>query len=124
MFFCNRKQVTVNDTYTTGQEVMGRANQRLGKLLPCSPEDLHFCGFFGVSAEVLVMAWDMMENHSVLPPTPKFFHFLWVLAFMRTYPANNTTLSSLLGGSDPKMISRYVWPFFRSMFALNKSLVS
>jgi hypothetical protein len=76
MFFCNRKQATVDDAYTTGQKVMGWANQRLGKLLPGLPEDLRFCGFFGVLAEVSVVAWDMMENCNVLAPysqVPSFF---------------------------------------------------
>ncbi len=67
--------MAVANAYTTGQKVMGHANQRLGKLLPGLPEDLRFCGFFGVLVEVSVTAWDMMENHSVLPPTPKFLHF-------------------------------------------------
>ncbi len=56
MLFCTRKQVAVADTYTTGQKVMGRANRRLGKLLPGYPEDLRFCGFFGMLAEVSVAA--------------------------------------------------------------------
>jgi hypothetical protein len=114
----------VANTYTTGQKVMGRANRWLGKLLLGLSEDQRFHGFFGVSAEVSVAAWDMMENHSVLPPTPKFLYFLWALAFMRTYPANDTTLSSLLGVSNPKTISKNVWPFIRLFFALNKLLVS
>jgi hypothetical protein len=67
--------VAVANTYTTRQKVMGRPNRRLGKLLRGLPEDLRFCGFFGVSAEVSVTAWDMMENHSVLPPTSKLLHF-------------------------------------------------
>ncbi len=82
MFFCNRKQVTVNDAYLHRQKVMGRANPRLGKLLVGSPEDLHFCAFFGVSAEVAVEGWEMMADHSFLPPNPKFLHYLWALAFM------------------------------------------
>ncbi len=61
---------------------MGRAKLRLWKLLPGLPEDLHFRAFFGVSAQVLVTAWDMVENNSVLPPTPEFLRFLWALAFM------------------------------------------
>ena len=103
---------------------MGRGNKRLGKLLLGSPEDLRFRGFFGVSAQVSVTAWNMMEEHSVLPKNSEFLHFLWALAFMRTYPANDTTLSCLLGGSDPKTISKYVWPFIQSLFALNESVVS
>jgi hypothetical protein len=124
IFFCNRNQVTVKQAYVTGQKVMGRANRRLGKLLSGSPEDLRFRAFFGVSAQVAVTAWSMMEVHSVLPPNPKFDHFLWALAFMRTYPANDTTLSCLLGGSDPKTIGKYVWPLIRSLYELNETVVS
>ncbi len=116
--------MTVDDAYVAGQNVIGRANQRLGKLLPGSPEDRRFHAFFGVSAPVLVTAWNMMEDHSVFPPNPKFLYFLWALAFMRTYPANDTTLSRLLGGGDPKTISKYVWPFIQSLFELSKTVVS
>ena len=123
-FFFNRNQVTGEEAYMTGQKVMGQASQKLGKLLSGSPKDLCFQAFFGVSAQVAVTAWSMMEDHSVLPPNPKFVHFLWTLAFMRTYPANNTTFSRLLGGSNPKTISKYVWPFIRSLFELNETVVS
>jgi hypothetical protein len=115
-------QVAVANAYTTKQKVMGRANQRLGKLLPCLPEDLRFCEFFGVLAEVLVTVWDMMENHSVLPPTPKFLHFYGRLHSF-AHILQTTPLSHLLGGSNPKTISKYVWPFIRSIFALNECLV-
>ena len=108
----------------TGQKVMGRASRQLGKLLTGSPEDLRFRGYFGVSAKVAVEAWEMMEDHSVLPPNPKFIHFLWALAFMRLYPANDKALSTSLGGSDPKTISKYVWPFNWSLFELNETVVS
>jgi hypothetical protein len=123
MFFCNRKQVTVNDAYVHGQKVMGWANRRLGKLLMCLPEDLRFCAFFGVSAEVAVEAWEMMGDHSYLPPNPKFLHYLLVLAFMRTHPANNTALSTLLGGEDPKTVYKYVWSYIQSLFGLTKVVV-
>ena len=89
-----------------------------------SPKDLRFRAFFGVSAQVGVTAWSMMEDHSVLPPNPKFVHFLWTRTFMQTYPANGTTLSCLLGGSDPNTISKYVWPLIRSLFELNETVVS
>ena len=110
MLFSTLKQVAVADAYTTGQKVMGQANQKLGKLLMGLPEDLRFCGFFGVSAEVLVTAWDMMENHSVLPPTHKFLHFLWVLAFMLTYPANNIKFARGEQSQDDEQVCVAVHP--------------
>jgi hypothetical protein len=103
---------------------MGRANHKLGKLLPGSPEDRRFRAFFGVSAQVSITAWMMMEEENFLPPNPNFLHFLWALAFMRAYPANDTSLSRLLGGRDPKTINKYVWQFIRSLFLLNEKVVS
>jgi hypothetical protein len=65
----------VNNAFRKGQKVMGQANRRLGKLLPGFPEDLRFCGYFGLSAAVAVEAWEMMDKHNCLPPDPKFVHF-------------------------------------------------
>ena len=104
--------------------VMGRAEHRLGKLLPGSPKDSRFRGFFGVSAEVAVEAWELMDEQKCLPPTPTFQHYLWALAFMRTYPANDEALSRMLGGSDPKTIHKYMWPYIDSIFELDEILVS
>jgi hypothetical protein len=116
--------MSVNEAYREGQKVMGQANRRLGKSLPGLPEDLCFCRYFGMSAEVAVEAWEMMDKHNYLPPVPKFLHFLWALAFMRTYPANDKALSIALEGSDPKTIGKYVWPFINSIFELDGIVVS
>jgi len=48
--------------------VMGRTGHSLGTLLPSSPEDTRFRGYFGISAEVAVEACDMMEELDCLPP--------------------------------------------------------
>jgi len=103
---------------------MGRAERRLGKLATGSPEDLRFRGFFGVSTEVAVEAWEMMGEQKCLPSNPLFLHYLWALAFMRMYPANDEALSRVLGGSDPKTIHKYMWPYIDSIFELDEVLVS
>ena len=90
--------------------MMGRSGNTLGTLLPDSSEDKRFHGYFGVSAEVVVKAWEMMEELDCLPPSPEFRHYLWALAFMRSYPANGSALSSTLGGSDPKTIENVSGP--------------
>jgi hypothetical protein len=115
--------VTIDNAYVHGQKVMGQANQRLGKLLVGSPKDLHSCAFFGVSAEIAVEAWEMMADHSCLPPNSKFLHYLWALAFMQTYPANNTSLLTLWGGKDPKTVYKYVWSYIQSLFGLTEVVV-
>jgi hypothetical protein len=114
-FFYNF-QVSVNDAYHEGQKVMGRANRWLGKLLPGLPEDLHFSRYFGLSVEVALEVWGMMDEHNCLPPGPKFLHFLWSLAFMKTYPTNDKALLIALGESNLKTIGKYIWPFINSIF--------
>ena len=47
---------------------MGRNGHTLGTLLPSSPEATRFRGYFGISAEVAVEAWEMMEELDCLPP--------------------------------------------------------
>ncbi len=73
-------------------------------MLPGSSKDHRFCGYFGVSAEVAMEAWEVMEELDYVPLLPQFQHYLWALAFMRLYPANDIALLAILGGSDPKMI--------------------
>jgi hypothetical protein len=80
-----------------GQRGMGKTGHTLGTLLPGSPEDTHFHGYFGVSAEVAVEAWEMMEELDCLPPSPQFEHYLWALAFMRLCPADNKAFDNVRG---------------------------
>ena len=115
--------MSIENIYRTGQKVLGRTNMHLGVLAIGSPENIRFRGSFGVTALVAQTAWEMMDEHGLLPDND-FYHFLWTLAFMRTYPANDCTLSRTLGGSDPKTISKHVWPFIHAMYVLNDTLVS
>jgi hypothetical protein len=103
---------------------MGCTSTRLGKLLPGLPKDIRFHGSFGVSAELAKTTWELMEEHGLRPPDSDFLHFLWALAFMQTYPPNINTLSCVLGGHDPKTISKNIWPVIRSIYALNDIVVS
>ena len=103
---------------------MGWTSHTLGTLPPGSLEDKRFRGYFGVFAEVAVEAWEMTEELDCLSPMPQFQHYLWVLAFMRLYPANGSALSSTLGGSDPKTIRKYIWPMIQSIFDLEGVVVS
>ncbi len=67
---------SIEYVYKTGQKVMDRTSTRLGKLLPGSPEDIRFCGSFGVSAEVAKTTWELMEEHGLHPPGSDFLYFL------------------------------------------------
>ena len=59
---------------------MNRRGNKLGVLLPGSPEDIRFRGYFGLSAEVALEVWEMMEELDCLPPSPRLQHYLWALA--------------------------------------------
>ena len=115
---------SVIDVYEEGKRVMGRTIPNLGILLPGSPEDRRFRALFGVSAQVVVDAWRLMETHELLPEDPQLCHFLWALAFMCIYPKNDKALSELLGKKDPKTINKYMWPFIRAVFELDDYVVS
>ena len=104
--------------------MMGRTTPNLGILLLGSPEDRRFRALFGVSAQVVVDAWRLMETHGLLPEAPKLCHFLWALAFMCIYPKNDKALSSLLGNRDPKTIRKHTWPFIQAVFELDDYVVS
>ena len=115
---------TAMNSYQEGQKVMGRTGHALGILSPGSPEDIRHRGFFGVSAEVAVKAWNKMGELDLLPTIARYEHYLWALAFMRTYPPNESTLSLLLGGKDPKTIHKYMWPYIQSLAELENVVVS
>ena len=116
--------VTAIDSYREEQKVMGRTGHALGILSPGSPEDLRHQVFFGVSAEVAVKAWNKMEELDFLPLSSQYQHYLWALAFMCTYPPNDTTLERLLGGKDPKTIHKYMWPYIKLLAELENFVVS
>ncbi len=112
------------DVYVEGHRVMGKVTPTLGKLLHGSPEDRRFRALFGVSAQVVVDAWRLLDDHGLLPNNPQLCHFLWALAFMCIYPKNDKALSSLFGNRDPKTIQKYTWPFIRAVFELDDYVVS
>jgi hypothetical protein len=116
--------VTVNNPYITGQKVMGQGNQRLGKLLLGLPEDLRFCGFFSVSAQILVTVGEIMENHSFLPPQSQVPPFFVGTCIHANISCKRHHSLAFAGGSDPEAISKHVWPFIQSLFLLNKAVVN
>jgi hypothetical protein len=77
-----------------------------------------------VSTEVAVKAWNKIEELDLLPPSSQFQHYLWALAFMCTYPPNDTTLLRLLGGKDPETIHKYMPPYIKSLAELENFVVS
>ena len=119
---------SIATVYAEGRKIIGRNNLAAanngGVILPGSPEDMRFRSHFGVSPQVVVDAWQLMDDHGLLPVNAQLCHFLWALAFMYTYPKNDKALSTLLGKKDPKTMSKYLWPFIQSVFELDDYVVS
>ena len=105
---------------------MNRADKDLGIIAKDAPEARRFVSFYGVDADVVVDLWGRMVLHNLIPELPlgKFCYLFWALAFMFLYPKNDTELSALFGGVDPKTIRKYVWPFINAIFELNFYVVS
>ena len=57
------------------------------------------------------------------PPIPSSSIFVGTCVYANI-SRNDTTLSCLLEGSDPKTIGKYVWPLMRSLYELNETVVS
>jgi hypothetical protein len=77
--------------------------------------------FVEVSVKV---CWNKMEELDLLPPSSQFQHYLWALAFLQTYPPNDTTLLRLLGMKDPKAIHKYMWPYIKSLVEMENFVMS
>lgn len=77
-------------------------------------EDRAFRDFFGVSAIVVVVLWNLLVDTGLLPDGGTPMHLLWMLYFFKVYPKQGPACSSA-GGSkgaiDPKTWRKYIWPF-------------
>ena len=58
----------------------------------------HFRRFFGASALVVALAWELLVHHELLPPEGLPIHLLWACGFVRQYP-RETALTSLYGAT-------------------------
>jgi hypothetical protein len=98
-------KILVKEVYHFSQIVMGRAERKLGKLVTGSPEDLRFRGFFGVSAEVAVEAWEMMDKQKCLPPIPSSFTICGHLHLCKLTPQTMKRCQDHWGGVTPKQFT-------------------
>ncbi len=69
-----------------------------------------------MTAEVAVEEWEMMDEHNCLLAGPKFLHYFWAIALMKTYPNNDKALLIALEGSNPKTIRKYICLFINLIF--------
>ena len=81
----------------------------------------HFRRFFGASPLVVVLAFELLNHHELLPPGSLPIHLLWACGFVRQY-SRESVLTSLYGAT--MMTIRYhMWPIIAALGALTHIVV-
>jgi len=105
-------------------EIHNRTSRRVGSQMM---ETRRFRKFFGISAAVTMILWDLLVEHNLLPPKGKIKHLLWSLYVLKIY-SNEEPTCAVLGGSkgaiDPKTMRHWVWAFIRAIAKLGPVVVS
>jgi hypothetical protein len=68
-----------------------------------------------------------MVDHNVIPPEGEIKHLLWTLHVLKAYPrqaAVYSTVGGSTGAFDPKMLQKYILPFFCAVIDLEPAVVS
>jgi hypothetical protein len=90
-------------------------------------EERTFREFFGTTKVVVAKLWDLLSQWQMIPEDGTTNHIMWALFFMREYPKEAVTCSTVggLGGAiDPKTLRKYIWPFIRAIAGLQSEVVS
>ena len=108
------------------EDVLRKARQiwrRANKERAVSTEEHEFRTFFGVSVEIFLTTWNLLEKKHYLPPDGTIEHMLWALMFMRVY-ASESVLCALAGGIDKNTFKKWTWPFIEAIEMLQLDIVS
>lgn len=93
------------------------------KVRSTQSEDRDFREHFGCGALVAHSIWELLLEHSLLPPGGCLFHLLWALMFMKVY-GKESTMCSLAGGVDKKTFRKWTWFFVNAISNLETYVVS
>ena len=115
---------TVQDFVTAGRDVQNRSNRPIAAH---RTEDRLFREFFGTSAVIALITWNLLSTHQMLPEGSKIKHLLWSLFWMKQYPTEGVATATV-GGSrgkiDPKTFRKWVKPFVLAIADLHVRIVS
>ena len=90
-------------------------------------EDRLFKEYFGVSAAVALIVWELLDKHDLVPEKGQIKHLLWTLVFLKVYPKQGPVCSlvgGIKGAVDPKTFRKWVWKFIFNIELLDKVVVS
>ena len=111
------------DFILTGKDIQNKSGRSGAPLT----EVRAFREFFGTTAVVVAKLWSLLSQGDMIPEQGRTNHLMWALFFMRAYPKEGVTCSTV-GGSggaiDPKTLRKYIWPFIHAIAELEPVVVS
>ena len=112
------------DFLLIGKDIQNKSGRGIGSSLT---EERTFREFFGTTKVVVAKLWDLLSQWQMIPEDGTTNHIMWALFFMRAYPKEAVTCSTV-GGSggaiDPKTLPKYIWPFIHAIAGLQSEVVS
>ena len=116
--------VSLDAIVSVARDIQNRSGQRVGAEVV---EARYFKEYFGVSAVVVLIVWDLLVEHDLLPEKGQIKHLLWMLVFLKVYPKQGP-VCSVVGGKkgaiDPKTFRKWVWTFIFNKAFLDEVVVS
>jgi hypothetical protein len=110
--------------YAAARDIQNRVSRVVGT---DEMEDRHFREFFGTSIGLVMMVWDLLVHHSLLPEKGLPKHLLWALYFLKVYPKQSpgcSVVGASAGAVDPKTFRKWVWAFIVAIAELVDEVVS
>jgi hypothetical protein len=112
------------DFLLIGKDIQNKSGRGIGSSLT---EERTFREYFGTTKVIVAKLWDLLSQWQMIPEDGTTNHIMWALFFMRAYPKEAVTCSTV-GGSggaiDPKTLRKYIWPFIRVTAGLQSEVVS
>jgi hypothetical protein len=84
-----------HDRHKFARDIQNRGSRRVGAKVV---EDRLFKEYFGVSATVVLVVWNLLDEHDLIPEKGEIKHLLWALVFLMIYPKQGP-VCSLVGGT-------------------------
>jgi hypothetical protein len=115
--------LVVEEIMTIARDMQDRGSQCVRAKVV---EDRLFKEYFGVSVTIVLVIWNLLNEHELIPKKGEIKHLLWALVFLKVYPKQGP-VCSLVGGTkgavDPKTFWKWVWKFIFNIELLDEVVV-
>ena len=109
--------VSAQTFYEKGLEYCGRShNTHLNEV-----NKMRFLAHFGTTPGICAYLWKTITLHPK-DPSPKYFHLLWALLFLKLYETESV-LAGMVGGVDEKTLRKWVWFMLEKIDGLKPRII-